>query len=106
MLEAKIFKPYFLTNSTIVEYQHKQARDDNSGGNVASDKLSLFEILEHNFLKSQASSSTVTRLYFQIPNEEEEVLDKNSSQQRNSNAPTNKSMKDDYWPGDQAKVNN
>ena len=56
LLELKIYQPYFITNSTIIQLQ------GNKTLNIFPEKLSIMEILESHFLENKNKSS----LFFKV----------------------------------------
>jgi hypothetical protein len=47
ILELKIYQPYFISNSTILEYQKKNKNE--------TEKLSIMDILETHFLRKKVA---------------------------------------------------
>lgn len=54
ILELKIYQPYFISNSTILEYQNKNKNE--------AEKLSIMDILETHFLREQRAC----KLFFKV----------------------------------------
>ena len=56
LLEMKVYQPYFITNSTIIQFEGVKKL------NVVPEKLSIMDILELYFVKHQTKSS----LFFKV----------------------------------------
>ena len=56
LLEMKVYQPYFITNSTIIQFEGAKKL------NVSPEKMSIMDILELYFVKHQTKSS----LFFKV----------------------------------------
>ena len=55
-MDLKIYQPYFMSNSTIIQFEKKKK------GALVPEKVSMIKILESHFLQKQSHS----RLYFKV----------------------------------------
>lgn len=56
LLEMKIYQPYFISNSTIIQFEKNRTL------NIFPEKLSIIEILESYYLENKGKSN----LYFKV----------------------------------------
>ena len=58
LMDMKVYQPYFITNSTIIQFEAEGVKKLN----VSPEKLSIMDILELYFVKHQTKSS----LFFKV----------------------------------------